>query len=197
MAYGKAIRARIERDGFHPPRPMSRPTLQGGVVISWAGMRGIVTLAAAFAVPETLSNGEPFPYRDLILLTAFVVVLGTLVLQGFTLGPLISWLGLTDDDPVGREVRLARVEAYRAALDAIADDDTLPARLLRKEYAAAIELNQSGGARSGETPAGPQRRKAIAAAREKALDLRRRAVIGDDAYHVLEEELDWAELSAG
>lgn len=198
MTYGKAIRARIARYGFHPPRPMSRPTVQGGVVISWAGMRGIVTLAAAFAVPETLSDGSPFPYRDLILLTAFTVVLGTLVIQGLTLAPLIAWLGLKDDDPVGREVRLARIEVYQAGLAAIEGDDSLPGRLLRKEYLAAIELNQDGaGERMGDTPAGPQRRKAIAAARAKMLELRRSAVIGDDAYHVIETELDWAELSAG
>lgn len=198
MTYSKVIRARIAKYGFNPPRPMARPTVQSAVVISWAGMRGIVTLAAAFAVPETLSSGEPFPYRDLILLTAFTVVLGTLVIQGLTLAPLIGWLGLKDDDPVGREVRLARIEGYRAALAAIEDDDSLPARLLRKEYGAAIELNQAAGTdRSVGTPGGPQRRKAIAAAREKALELRRSAVIGDDAYHVIEEELDWAELSAG
>ncbi|WP_020177964.1 Na+/H+ antiporter [Methylopila sp. M107] len=198
MAYGKAIRARIARHGFNPPRPMSRPTLQGGVVISWAGMRGIVTLAAAFAVPETLSDGAPFPHRDLILLCAFTVVLGTLVIQGLTLAPLIAWLGLKDDDPVGREVRLARIEGYRASLEAIADDDSLAAKLLRKEFSAAIELNQAEGTdRLVGTPAGPQRHKAIAAARAKALELRRSAVIGDDAYHVIEEELDWAELAAG
>jgi CPA1 family monovalent cation:H+ antiporter len=61
---------------------MARPTARGGVIISWAGMRGIVTLAAAFSIPETLYDGAPFPYRDLILLTAFCVVFGTLVLQG-------------------------------------------------------------------------------------------------------------------
>jgi NhaP-type Na+/H+ or K+/H+ antiporter len=52
------------------------PTVEGGIVVSWCGMRGIVTLAAAYALPEG------FPYRDLILLTAFAVVLGSLVIQG-------------------------------------------------------------------------------------------------------------------
>ncbi len=106
----------------------------GGIVVSWAGMRGIVTLAAAFAIPETLPGGAPFPHRDLILLCAFAVVLGTLVLQGLTLKPLIRRLGLKDDDPVGREVRLGRTHAYQALLDAIEDDDTPAAKLLRKEY---------------------------------------------------------------
>ena len=63
-------------------------------------MRGIVTLAAAFALPID------FPDRDLILLIAFCVVVGTLVLQGLTLRPLILLLKLRDDEPVNREVRV-------------------------------------------------------------------------------------------
>src|SRR5437763_13242144 len=59
MAYNTAIRARIARHGFHPPRPMLRPSVDSGLVIPWTGMRGIVTLAAAFASPEGL------PHRDL------------------------------------------------------------------------------------------------------------------------------------
>ena len=61
-------------------------------------MRGIVSLAAALALPAT------FPFRDLIVLTAFAVVLGTLVIQGLTLKPLLRALDLHDDDPVGREL---------------------------------------------------------------------------------------------
>ena len=67
---------------------MLRPTVGSGLVISWSGMRGIVTLAAALALPEA------FPFRDLIVLTAFSVVLGTLALQGLTLGPLLRALDL-------------------------------------------------------------------------------------------------------
>ncbi|MFC3693170.1 Na+/H+ antiporter [Chenggangzhangella methanolivorans] len=198
MAFNKALRVRIDRRGFNPPRPMARPTRAGAVVISWAGMRGIVTLAAAFAVPETLQDGSPFPYRDLILLTAFVVTLGTLTLQGLTLKPLIVKLGLSDDDPVGRETRLARAEAYRAALAAIEGDDSLAAKLLRKEYGAAIELN-AGSERTELADAQNHalRRKALNAAREKTIELRRASVIGDDAFHLIEEELDWAELATG
>ncbi|HEY6354735.1 MAG TPA: sodium:proton antiporter, partial [Burkholderiaceae bacterium] len=178
-----------------PPAPMAR----SGIVLSWAGMRGIVTLAAAFAIPETLPDGSPFPYRDLILLCAFAVVLGTLVLQGLTLALLIRRLGLTDDDPVGREIRLGRTHAYRALLDAIKDDDSLPSKLLRKEYAAVVEMND-GPTHPGavdEVPGGPLRRRAIAVARQRAFELRQTDVIGDDAYRVLVQELDWAELSAG
>ena len=198
MSYNTLMRWRHDRagEGVHP-KP--RPTVGSGILVSWAGMRGIVTLAAAFAIPETLPNGSPFPQRDLILLCAFAVVLGTLVLQGLTIKPLIRRLGLTDDDPVGREIRLGRTHAYRALLDAIKDDDTLSAKLLRKEYGAVVELNtsQEPGTPVDDVPGGPLRRRAIAVARQRAFELRRDDVIGDDAYRVLVQELDWAELSAG
>jgi monovalent cation/hydrogen antiporter len=198
MVYNAMMRRRHDRAGAGTgARP--RPTVGGGIVVSWAGMRGIVTLAAAFAIPATLPNGSPFPYRDLILLCAFAVVLGTLVLQGLTMKPLIRRMGLTDDDPVGREIRLGRAQAYQALLDAIKDDDTLAAKLLRKEYGAVVELNasQQQDIPVGEVPGGPLRRSAIAVARQRAFELRRDDVIGDDAYRVLVQELDWAELSAG
>ena len=193
MSYQTIKRRRAARTGG------PAPTVGSGIVLSWAGMRGIVTLAAAFAIPETLPGGLPFPHRDLILLCAFAVVLGTLVLQGLTMAPLIRALGLTDDDPVGREIRLGRTHAYRALLDAIKDDDTLQAKLLRKEYGAVVDLNASlaPDAAIDDVPGGPLRRRAIAVARQRAFELRRDDVIGDDAYRVLVQELDWAELSAG
>ena len=192
MSYGTVLRFLIAR-GFHPGRPMAAPTLPGGIVISWCGMRGIVTLAAAYALPEG------FPYRDLILLTAFAVVLGSLLIQGLTLRPLIAALGLKDDDPVAAEVGRARAVAYRAALDEIEDDPSEAAEILRLEYRAVLlraESDPDGGVTSGELPADPLRRRAIGAARRSILDLRQSEEISDDAFHLLEEELDWAELSA-
>src|SRR5213078_2239191 len=90
MSFNAVVRWRDRRRGFHPPRPMLRASVGSGLVISWAGMRGIVTLAAALALPEG------FPYRDLIVLTAFSVVLGTLVIQGLTLKPLMRAFDLRD-----------------------------------------------------------------------------------------------------
>jgi len=196
MAYNTLMRRRPDRAG---ERARPRPTVGGGLLVSWAGMRGIVTLAAAFAIPETLANGQPFPYRDLILLCAFAVVLGTLVLQGLTMKALIRRLRLTDDDPVGREVRLGRTQAYQALLDEIDDDQTPAAKLLRQQYGAVVELNarQRQDVPVGEVPGGPLRRRAIAVARQRAFELRRDHIIGDDAYRVLVQELDWAELGAG
>ena len=135
-------------------------------------------------------------FRNLIVLTAFSVVLGTLVIQGFTLRPLLLWLDLHDDDPVGREVSRARETAYRAALAAI-DGDTSPlAQALRIELEAALEegtADQPGNA-SG-SPADSVRLRAIAAARRAVLAMRSCGEIGDEAFHRLEEEIDRVELS--
>jgi Na+/H+ antiporter len=192
MSYNTVIRLIIARFGFHPRRPMASPTAAGGFVVAWCGMRGIVTLAAAFALPND------FPYRDLILLTAFAVVLGTLVLQGLTLRPLIAALRLKDENPVELEVGRAREIAYRAALAEIDGDPSEAAEILRLEYRALLLRAQGdgGGVASGELPADPLRRRAIGAARRSILALRSSEDIGDDAFHRLEEEFDWAELSA-
>jgi len=116
MSFNAVVRRRHRRFGFDPPRPMLRPTVGSGLVISWAGMRGIVSLAAAMALPPT------FPYRELIVLTAFAVVLGTLLIQGLTLKPLLRTLDLHDDDPVGREAGVARERAFHAGLASFAND---------------------------------------------------------------------------
>jgi CPA1 family monovalent cation:H+ antiporter len=193
LTYGATLRLLIARGIFHPKRPTAVPTVEGGIVVSWCGMRGIVTLAAAYALPEG------FPYRDLILLTAFAVVLGSLVIQGLTLRPLISALRLKDDNPVAAEVGRARAVAFRAALDEIDGDPSEEAEILRLEYRALLmraEADPARGVATGELPADPLRRRAIAAARRAILRLRESEEIGDDAFHQLEEELDWAELSA-
>jgi CPA1 family monovalent cation:H+ antiporter len=169
------------------------PSAKSGVVIAWCGMRGIVTLASAFALPES------FPYRDLILLTAFGVVLGSLVIQGITLRPLIIALDLKPDHFVAGEVARARGVAYRAALDEIDGDPSEEAELLRLEYRGVLqqaEGDPDGAIATNELPADPLRRRAIAAARGAILKLRQTEVIGDDAFHQLEEELDRAELGA-
>ncbi|MDQ0474990.1 cation:proton antiporter [Labrys wisconsinensis] len=194
MSYGAMMRTAIAAFGSSA----ARPTVRGGLVVSWTGMRGIVTLAAAFALPEALPDGTPFPYRDLILLTAFGVVLGTLVVQGLSLRPLIAALDLGDGNVLAREVGQARAEAYKAALATIEGEESLDARMLRKEYARLLAQadDHPEGRAPSELPADFLRRRAIDAARRRANELRMRGEIGDDAFHILEEEFDWAELSA-
>jgi CPA1 family monovalent cation:H+ antiporter len=193
-AYGAILRALIAHGLYRPNDAKVVATAKGGLVVAWCGMRGLVTLATAFALPEN------FPYRDFILFTAFAIVIGSLVVQGLTLRPLILALGLTDDDPIAAEVARGRAIAFRAALDAIDGDPSEEAEILRLEYRALLmqaDDDPDGGVTNGELPADPLRRRAISAARKSIFDLRASEVIGDDAFHQLEEELDRAELSAG
>src|SRR5437667_6315480 len=109
------------------PRLLSRklraryqlPPWQAVAFVGWAGMRGVVSLAAAFALPLALSNGSPFPGRDYILFFAFSVLLATLVLDGLTLPYLIRKLGITHDGEADEEERRARLEANKAAIELI------------------------------------------------------------------------------
>jgi Na+/H+ antiporter len=188
MSFNAVIRWRHRRRGFHPPRPMLRPTVGSGLAISWAGMRGIVSLAAAMALPAG------FPYRDLIVLTAFAVVLGTLVVQGLTLGPLFRVLGLRDDDPVGREVREARERAVQAALASVGDNASAAAGSVRQELSTYL-AGATADPGSRDASHALLQRNALQAARREALAMRASDEIGDDAFHRLEEELDWLEMA--
>lgn len=97
------------------------PDWRSATVISWTAMRGVVSLAAAFALPFTLPDGTPFPQRELILFLTFAVILATLVAQGLSLPWLLRRLGLVDATAPGREERRARLEAARAAMSRLAD----------------------------------------------------------------------------
>jgi Na+/H+ antiporter len=185
-------------------------TPRAAAVVGWCGMRGTVTLAAALALP-TGSGGAAFPYRDLILFTAFAVVLGTLVVQGMTLRPLMTHLQLEDDGEVEREVRLARVETLRAALEASEEcPGAETAELVRRRYAlllrrAEIELaNGRPISEGGDEEAMRIWRAfsadvevvhaATAAERQRLAALRADGTIGDAAFQLIEQELDWEEL---
>jgi Na+/H+ antiporter len=193
MSFNGVVRWRHRRLGFHPPRPMLRPTIGSGLIISWAGMRGIVSLAAALALPSA------FPYRDLIVLTAFSVVLGTLVIHGLTLRPLLRALDLDDEDPVGREVRAARERALRAGLASLAHDESPVADAVRQELTAhlAHERANDDAAAATRSAHSDLYRGALRAAREAVFAMRASDEIGDDAFHQIEEKLDWLEMAGG
>lgn len=190
MTYHLLVRGKNRIFGFHPARPsMSPPTIKGALVVGWSGMRGIVTLAAALALPEG------FPYRDFILLTAFVVVLGTLVIQGLTLRPLLAVLGLPEDRTVETETNLARKAALKAAITELESDASEAAQRIMLEYQAALSQAKRG-LNPRDTPDNALRQRALAKSRQAVNDLRNIGAIGDDAYRLVEEELDWLELSA-
>jgi CPA1 family monovalent cation:H+ antiporter len=192
MSFNAVIRRRDRRLGFRPPRPMLQPTVGSGLIISWAGMRGIVSLAAALALPAR------FPYRDLIILTAFTVAVCTLTIQGLTLTPLLRLLDLHDDDPVGRELRAARQRALAAALETIADTDSPIAEVVRQEL--STHLGSGDGTAAGDDVRSAHtdvHRQALHAARQAVIAMRASDEIGDDAFHEVEEELDWLEMADG
>ncbi|MFN2563390.1 MAG: cation:proton antiporter [Gemmatimonadaceae bacterium] len=211
-------RCRPRADGTPGPHDAVALTPRGAAVVGWCGMRGTVTLAAALALPTGGDGGAPFPYRDLILVTAFGVVLGTLVLQGLTLRPLLLRLRLQDEGTVEREVRLARVETLRAAVAATpASQGAETAALVRHRYELQLRRAEEEVARDGAdvngaapeeaapTPAAAADtdgrdadaavvRAATEAQRQRLVALRADGTIGDAAFQRVEEELDWAEL---
>ena len=195
MCYYAVVRWKIRHFGFHPRRPRQPPSLPGALIVSWSGMRGIVTLAAALALPAEL-NGRAFPFRDLIVLTAFAVVLGTLVMQGLTLRPLLRALDLNEEDPVAQEAAMARDLALQAALATLDRDRSEAARSVWEELAAHLH-GSSGEPEEASADHTELHSRALAAARQVIFDLRATDEIGDDAFHQLEEEFDWIEMGSG
>jgi NhaP-type Na+/H+ or K+/H+ antiporter len=189
MSFNAVVRWRHRRRGFHPPRPMLRPTIGSGLIISWAGMRGIVSLAAAMALPLA------FPYRNLIVLTAFSVVLGTLVLQGLTLKPLLRALDLDDDDPIGRELSAARARALSSGLATFEHDRSPVADAIREEFTTRLASGRREGGDARRSAHVEIYRAALQAARQAVLAMRANDEIGDDAFHLVEEDLDWLEMA--
>ncbi|HSV21357.1 MAG TPA: cation:proton antiporter, partial [Candidatus Nanoarchaeia archaeon] len=124
MYPGAWIANRIRTHLFHQREALPSP--QAVLVAGWTGMRGVVALAAAISLPETLNDGTPFPQRAVIIFLTYCVIFVTLVLQGLTLPPLIRWLGLAN--PVGKneeelKARRAIIEAALAYLEHSREDD--------------------------------------------------------------------------
>jgi monovalent cation/hydrogen antiporter len=184
------------------------------VALSWAGTRGVISLAAIFTLPLVTDDGSPFPDRDLLLFCAFLTVLVTLVGQGLTFGPLVRTLGLraneADEARMRNEARAASVEAALLRLDemeaerhddvddrAIAGIRTqLTTRLNR--YRHRLDLLDS--AEAGEIPLSPDyeaalrlRRSVIEAQRIELLRWRDVGRLPDEGLRALERELDHEE----
>jgi CPA1 family monovalent cation:H+ antiporter len=160
-----------------------------GVLEGWTGMRGFVTLATAIALPAS------FPQRDLVVLTGFLVVIATLVVQGLTLAPLIRVLKLDEGDALKLEVANGRRQLAEAALSALKDEDGAEADNLRYGYTIQREATKN----PWEACAADRRRdlglSAVRAQRRELERMRNDDTIGADTYLFLQEELDWSELT--
>jgi Na+/H+ antiporter len=189
-----------------------RAPWQERLVMSWSGMRGAVSLAAALAVPLSTDAGNPFPGRDLIVFLTFSVILATLVLQGLTLGPLIAALRLRGDGEVGKLAELrARLEAARAALyelERLGDDGRVSLESqerMREYYDGSIQRYTAGLQAGGTTEEYAKssgdwrewRRELLAAEREAVLSLRDAGKISPEVMRRIERDLDLQESRLG
>jgi len=193
-----------EREGGYPsPRAV--------MLVSWCGVRGAVSLAAALALPLSLPpvDGEvlPFPGRDMIVSCTLAVILTTLFVQGGTLFPLVRLLGLRDDGTTAAEMRAARerlLHAGIARLDAFCSERSCPVAVHRLREAMSDELASLQADDAAERARAAQRlavsrevRLEVAAAQETALlRLRDAGSIDDEAYNKLLVELDHAHVDA-
>lgn len=195
--YLRLLFGRLARGRAAPPSPAA------SAVMSWAGMRGVVTLAIALALPPDM------PARDLILAAAFAVILVTVLVQGTTIGPLIRLLRLdASDGESARHLTQSQAAARMAAaqlaalepLSQRADGSQRHPRLLEQyAYRAHVAERYS---REPDAHAGDRRAHyeavlaAIAAGRAEILRLHRSGKIHDEVLRALEQDLDLQEIAA-
>jgi monovalent cation/hydrogen antiporter len=183
-----------------------RPNWRHLVLLSWAGMRGVDSLAAALALPFVTQSGDPFPDRELIVFITFSVILGTLVLQGLSLSPIIRWLKIVDDHSLEEEERLARLKANQAALAKITEiakartEDGGMLGRLRDEYEERIqqlttEEDETDHKKLSLYSAEYEElsRKILGEERKTILHLRNERVINDHVLRRIQRDLDLAE----
>ena len=179
------------------------------LLLSWIGMRGIVSLAAALALPETTASGGPFPFRGEIILVTFAVILATLVLQGLSLTPLIRFLELGEDRTLELEETRAREEAAQAAIAHLEQLSTTPwprredVERMRAIYtqrirrSSPIDLGADGSAARAQAAFRRLRHETLSAERRALIALRDQGAISDEILHRLEQELDVEAMRIG
>lgn len=205
MGYG--LRYLLIRLGFEDRSRI--PAWQNVFVVGWTGMRGVVTLALALALPLELTDGTPFPHRDLLIFLSLSIILFTLVLQGISLPWLVHKLTLTFDPQRMSEEWYARVEAARSAvarLDELKDDGTVHMPALARIREHYMERLQSLGD-GPNTPLNPDAAPGLMShpllqaenrlwaevlnkERETLLSMRKSYQIGDDVLHDILREMD-------
>jgi Na+/H+ antiporter len=183
----------------HPMLPTAKMAL-----VSWIGLRGAVSLAAALAVPLTTEAGEPFPGRNLILFLTFAVILGSLVIQGLSLPAVIRALDLEDDSAAeAQEEARARIDAAAAALarhDDLAAEEWVredTADRLRGSYnfrqarfSARLDEGDDGGIEARSVDYQRLRRELLDAERAAVYELRRSGGISDEVARRITRDLD-------
>jgi CPA1 family monovalent cation:H+ antiporter len=186
--------------GPHEPQPSGR----GAAAISWMGMRGAVSLAAALAIPLRTDAGDPFPDRPLIIFLTFAVIIATLVLQGLSLPLVLHALGLEDDGLDAKEEAKARIHAANAALarleellaeDWVREDTAERLRGLygfrKSRFSERFDADGDGSLEEQSVSYQRLRRELLDAERAAVWELRRQGRINDDVMYRVTRDLDF------
>src|SRR5450432_331369 len=196
--------------GTYLPRLFSRseaapvPSWRNVALVGWTGMRGIVSLALALALPLTLPSGEPFPQRATVIILAFGVILATLLMQGLSLPWVIRILHLEDDGADLREEREALIRATQTALarlDEIESSVIIHPQLLERVHAPyqerlarlTAEAREDPECRLTEGESAAYRRlrtQSLDAERGAVVALRNQGIISEEVLHRVQEALD-------
>ncbi len=172
-------------------------------VVAWSGMRGVVSLAAALAIPLMIEGSRPFPNRNLIIFLTFAVIFSTLVLQGLTLRPLIKWLGINPDGKEQEAELKARLKIASSVIEYIEEnysldltDDAL--NLIKTKYEIRIQRIRKG--RTHQKMSEDQinqfhliQQALLNKERELIINLRGESSISEEVLRKIEYELDLEE----
>jgi Na+/H+ antiporter len=181
------------------------PSWRSVSIIAWTGMRGVISLAAALALPLETATGAQFPQRDLIIFLTFCVILATLVVQGLSLPLLIRALGLEDDHIGEKEETKGRISVADAALERL--EELKVEDWVREDTAERVQSlynyrrNRFASRFDGD-PDGVEERSAayqrlmvelLVAQRQRLIRMRDDGKIGDEVMHRIERDLDLEE----
>lgn len=177
--------------------------------IGWAGMRGIVSLAAVLAIPQALISNEAAKHLEILIFITYCVIVATLIVPSITLPPLLRFLHLADTEDNLKEEALARIRSIQGVLEhvtSLANKENIPCDILedfKKQFGRKLKVIEH---QIGDTPYSvlnndyiAMKKLTIAALeseRETLLRLRKIGEIRDEVFHSLSDELDLEELRA-
>jgi Na+/H+ antiporter len=180
-----------------------RPSLRMVTIVAWSGMRGVVSLAAALALPLTLDGSVAFPNRNLIIFLTVCVIFSTLVLQGLTLRPLIRWMNIQPDDDERRAEEIARLRLATSIIEFIEENYSLSLsedvlNRIKTKYEIRIQRMRKDGTRNAIDNEKIDefhriQQELLDKERSLILELRDKANISDEAMRRIEYELDLEE----
>lgn len=179
-----------------------RPSIRLVSIVAWAGMRGVVSLAAALALPLMITSTQPFPNRNLIIFLTFCVIFSTLVIQGLTLRPLIKWLGIRGDGSEIEHEHKARLKIASSVIEHIEENYSLALHdevlnQIKTKYEIRIQRMRNEGTAKLTKEQIDQlhdiQKSLLSMERQLILSLRRDGSITDEILRKLEYELDLEE----